>query len=60
MSRYEFDLFTVLRGIVDLTDPVYQAVYLVGGFAASPYLVSQIRERLSGGNIAVHVPDGQT
>ena len=37
-----------------------QNVYLVGGFAASPYLVTSIRDRLSPFRISVTTPDGQT
>jgi tRNA A37 threonylcarbamoyltransferase TsaD len=39
---------------------VAQVVYLVGGFSASPYLVSRLKERLSEHGITVHIPDGQT
>lgn len=37
-----------------------QAVYLVGGFAASPYLISFLKQRLASTGVELSVPDGQT
>ncbi|KIM84081.1 hypothetical protein PILCRDRAFT_96828 [Piloderma croceum F 1598] len=39
---------------------VYQSVWLVGGFAASPWLFSQLQERLAPLKVAVSRPDSQT
>lgn len=38
----------------------FQAVYLVGGFAASPYLISTLKQRLASTGVTVSVPDAQT
>ena len=37
-----------------------QSVWLVGGFAASPWLFSQLQERLASMKIIVSRPDNQT
>jgi hypothetical protein len=39
---------------------VYQSVWLVGGFAASPWLFSQLQERLAPLKVTVSRPDSQT
>lgn len=39
---------------------ISQAVYLVGGFAASPYLISTLKQRLASSGVTVSVPDAQT
>ena len=45
---------------VTLSRGAVKAVWLVGGFAASPWLFSQLQERLKSLNIAVSRPDSQT
>lgn len=35
------------------------AVYMVGGFSASPYLKSEVESRLKSHNMKVATPDGQ-
>lgn len=42
------------------SDGAPQSVWLVGGFAASPWLFSQLQERLSRYYITVSRPDTQT
>lgn len=37
-----------------------QSVYLVGGFAANPYLVARLRDSLTPSGVSVTTPDGQT
>jgi hypothetical protein len=37
-----------------------QSVWLVGGFAASPFLFKQLQERLTPLNVTVSRPDSQT
>ena len=37
-----------------------QSVWLVGGFAASPWLFSQLQERLAPLNVTINRPDTQT
>lgn len=37
-----------------------KSVWLVGGFAASPWLFSQLQERLSAYGVTVSRPDSQT
>jgi len=39
---------------------IYQSVWLVGGFAASPWLFSQLQERLTPLKVTVSRPDSQT
>jgi hypothetical protein len=38
----------------------YQAVYVVGGLASSPYFIARLTERLGQFGITVTVPEGQT
>ena len=38
---------------------INQAVYLVGGFSSSPYMISQLKKRLAPYNITVSTPDEQ-
>ena len=35
-------------------------MYLVGGFAASPYLIATLKQRLASTGVTVSVPDAQT
>ena len=39
---------------------IYKSVWLVGGFAASPWLFSQLQERLAPLNVTINRPDSQT
>lgn len=40
--------------------PSYQAVFLVGGFAVSPWLYTNLCDALKDDAIVVHRPDGYT
>jgi len=45
---------------VDLSGGMIKSVWLVGGFASSPWLFAQLQERLTPDGIVVSRPDGQT
>ena len=46
--------------LAEMITDVYQSVWLVGGFAASPWLFSQLQERLAPLRVTVSRPDSQT
>ena len=49
-----------IRNQVTLSGGMVKSVWLVGGFASSPWLFSQLQERLTPDGIVVSRPDGQT
>ncbi|KAG2130299.1 uncharacterized protein EDB93DRAFT_1255970 [Suillus bovinus] len=49
-----------IKAQVDASQGMIKSVWLVGGFAASPWLFSQLQERLAPMNISVSRPDNQT
>ncbi|KII85028.1 hypothetical protein PLICRDRAFT_116528 [Plicaturopsis crispa FD-325 SS-3] len=51
---------TSIRSQIDASHGVVRSVWLVGGFAASPWLFSQLQERLAPLKVTVSRPDTQT
>lgn len=51
---------TSIKAQVDASQGMIKSVWLVGGFAASPWLFSQLQERLAPLKITVSRPDSQT
>ncbi|PCH42423.1 hypothetical protein WOLCODRAFT_89826 [Wolfiporia cocos MD-104 SS10] len=51
---------TSIKAQIDASNGHVKSVWLVGGFAASPWLFSQLQERLSLLNVTVSRPDTQT
>ena len=49
-----------IRNQITLSGGIVKSVWLVGGFASSPWLFSQLQERLAPDGIVVSRPDGQT
>ena len=49
-----------IRNQVTLSGGIVKSAWLVGGFASSPWLFSQLQERLTPDGIVVSRPDGQT
>ncbi|KAG6330080.1 hypothetical protein ID866_9008, partial [Astraeus odoratus] len=49
-----------IKAQVEASQGMVKSVWLVGGFAASPWLFSQLQERLAPLNIRVSRPDSQT
>ncbi|KNZ73886.1 Heat shock 70 kDa protein 12A [Termitomyces sp. J132] len=45
---------------IEASNGVIRSVFLVGGYAASPWLFSQLQERLAPFNVTVSRPDSQT
>jgi hypothetical protein len=51
---------TSIKAQIDSSGGVVKSVWLVGGFAASPWLFNQLQERLAPLNVTVSRPDSQT
>ncbi|KIY51050.1 hypothetical protein FISHEDRAFT_37884 [Fistulina hepatica ATCC 64428] len=51
---------TAIQGQIEASAGLIKSVWLVGGFAASPWLFSQLQERLAALDITVSRPDTQT
>ncbi|KAI0661700.1 hypothetical protein C8Q70DRAFT_910546 [Cubamyces menziesii] len=51
---------TSIKAQIDASGGAVKSVWLVGGFAASPWLFSQLQERLARYHVAVSRPDTQT
>ncbi|KAI0749353.1 hypothetical protein C8Q80DRAFT_1100423 [Daedaleopsis nitida] len=51
---------TSIKSQIDASGGAVRSVWLVGGFAASPWLFSQLQERLSQQHVVVSRPDTQT
>ncbi|KAI9060676.1 hypothetical protein FKP32DRAFT_1577821 [Trametes sanguinea] len=49
-----------IKGQIDASGGAVKSVWLVGGFAASPWLFSQLQERLARYHVTVSRPDTQT
>jgi len=49
-----------IRNQVTLSGGIVKSVWLIGGFASSPWFFSQLQERLAPDGIVVSRPDGQT
>ncbi|KAI0926081.1 hypothetical protein AcV5_008643 [Taiwanofungus camphoratus] len=49
-----------IKAQIDASGGTVKSVWLVGGFAASPWLFSQLQERLSPFSVTVSRPDSQT
>ncbi|KZT00777.1 uncharacterized protein LAESUDRAFT_665281 [Laetiporus sulphureus 93-53] len=49
-----------IRAQIDASGGTIKSVWLVGGFAASPWLFSQLQERLAPFHVTVSRPDNQT
>lgn len=49
-----------IKAQIDASKGLVKSVWLVGGFAASPWLFSQLQERLGPLGIVVSRPDSQT
>ena len=49
-----------IKNQIVLSGGMVKSVWLVGGFASSPYLFTQLQDRLEPDGIGVSRPDGQT
>ncbi|KAF9004079.1 hypothetical protein BDQ17DRAFT_1241567, partial [Cyathus striatus] len=52
--------FNAIKGQIEASQGLIRSVFLVGGYAASPWLFSQLQERLAPYNVTVSRPDTQT
>ncbi|KAJ3497279.1 hypothetical protein NLJ89_g10367 [Agrocybe chaxingu] len=52
--------FNAIKAQIDASNGMIRSVFLVGGYAASPWLFSQLQERLRPFRITVSRPDTQT
>ncbi|KAG6832781.1 hypothetical protein H0H92_009399 [Tricholoma furcatifolium] len=51
---------SAIRAQIDASNGIIKSVFLVGGYAASPWLFHQLQERLAPLNVTVSRPDTQT
>ncbi|KIJ98141.1 hypothetical protein K443DRAFT_220891 [Laccaria amethystina LaAM-08-1] len=51
---------TAIKAQIDASNGTIKSIFLVGGYAASPWLFTQLQERLSPFNVTVSRPDTQT
>lgn len=51
---------TAIKSQIDASNGIIRSVFLVGGYAASPWLFGQLQERLSPLRVTVNRPDSQT
>ncbi|KAF9533884.1 hypothetical protein CPB83DRAFT_757006 [Crepidotus variabilis] len=51
---------TTIKRQIEASNGIIRSVFLVGGYAASPWLFSQLQERLAPAGVTVNRPDSQT